>query len=174
MVRNDEAARALAAADQIELNDQGELRLLDPALNEELHARIRSVGDRYRATPRCEPSLIVHDTNTGAHPLLIEVSTLTHDGQAISDDSNFVLVTLIDSGRTPAFRTDRVCALHGLTQAESAVFQLLVNGHSTREIAEARGVQAETVISQVKSILHKTGSRERLDLVRLLINLSTF
>jgi DNA-binding CsgD family transcriptional regulator len=57
--------------------------------------------------------------------------------------------------------------LFDLTDAESKVLELIVSGSSTDEIAQTRAVSPNTVRSQIKSLLEKTGSSQRADLVRL-------
>jgi DNA-binding CsgD family transcriptional regulator len=49
--------------------------------------------------------------------------------------------------------------LYGLTEAEAEVLRLLVEGHGSTEMAEVRGVSVHTVVSQIKSVLSKTGTR---------------
>jgi DNA-binding CsgD family transcriptional regulator len=52
-----------------------------------------------------------------------------------------------------------------LTPAERAVARLIVEGRSDAEIAKARGVSKRTVAKQIASILDKTGTRSRVELV---------
>jgi DNA-binding CsgD family transcriptional regulator len=54
----------------------------------------------------------------------------------------------------------------GLTHAERAVLRRIVRGHSNAAIARARGTSERTVANQVASLLRKTGSRSRFDLIR--------
>ena len=59
--------------------------------------------------------------------------------------------------------------LYGLTEAETKLFRLLVAGHSLYEAAELNGVTRETVRTQIKSILSKTGARNQSDLMRIAV-----
>ncbi|KLV04636.1 hypothetical protein ABT56_14340 [Photobacterium aquae] len=52
-----------------------------------------------------------------------------------------------------------------LTPAESDVLQLLVGGFSGSEIAQQRDVSKETVRSQIKQLLRKTGCRHQNQLI---------
>ncbi|WP_185826853.1 helix-turn-helix transcriptional regulator [Shewanella canadensis] len=52
-----------------------------------------------------------------------------------------------------------------LTQAENQVLHLLIGGESGSEIARIRNVSKETIKSQIKSLLHKTGTRHQNELL---------
>ena len=56
----------------------------------------------------------------------------------------------------------------GLTAAEIAIASSLVEGLTTREIADQRSVSINTVRNQIRLALSKTGMHRRLDLVRLI------
>ena len=60
---------------------------------------------------------------------------------------------------------------YDLTEAEIAVAELLFDGQSTVEIAEARGRSSETVRTQIKSVMNKTGTRKRVAFVQLMAHL---
>lgn len=61
-----------------------------------------------------------------------------------------------------------------LTVAEREVADLLLAGHSTQEIAAARGTAERTVSNQIQSIYRKVGVRSREELaLRLLAGLGT-
>ncbi|MEM7259263.1 MAG: LuxR C-terminal-related transcriptional regulator [Pseudomonadota bacterium] len=172
-VKNREATRLLNAADKIELNKSNQLQINDPALNEQLYDHIQAIYADKNNLKNDPAQILIADKKDEQNGLLVEVSSLPPEPSP-SDNSHFVLITLIDMDTPQMVSVSRVSALYSLTHAETSVYHLLVNGYSTREIADTRNVQVETVISQVKSILHKTGSRERLDLLRLLISTASF
>ena len=58
--------------------------------------------------------------------------------------------------------------LYGLTPAEIAIAKGWVEGQTLGELAEARERSLQTLRTQAKSLLRKTGQRSQLDLVRLL------
>ncbi|MFP1633475.1 alpha/beta fold hydrolase [Zhengella sp. ZM62] len=57
--------------------------------------------------------------------------------------------------------------LYGLTPAEIAIARGWVEGHTLGELAEAKERSLQTLRTQAKSLLRKTGQRSQLDLVRL-------
>lgn len=85
------------------------------------------------------------------------------------------LAMLIASrGRDAATATQRVAAKYGLTPAEKRVFEGVVSGLRTAEIAGMAGVAKETVRSQLKAIYGKTGTNGQTALVRLAAGLDEF
>ena len=64
--------------------------------------------------------------------------------------------------------TLRAAELFGYTRAEQRVTLRLLQGLSLEEIARAHGVSLNTVRSQTRSLLAKTGLSRQIDLVRLL------
>lgn len=61
----------------------------------------------------------------------------------------------------------RLREIYGLTEAEAAIATLITEGQSLTEIAGARGTTRETIRSQLKHILAKTGTRRQAELVSL-------
>ncbi len=70
-----------------------------------------------------------------------------------------------------AFVVDRAGELFGLTPAEQRVVLRLLDGMAAEDIAQALGISLNTVRTQVRSVLAKTGLTRQVDLVRLLSRL---
>ena len=58
----------------------------------------------------------------------------------------------------------RAVEAEALTPAERAVLDLLCEGRTNREIAEARGRSVNTVAKQVRGVLRKLGVSDRIEL----------
>ncbi len=56
----------------------------------------------------------------------------------------------------------------GLTPSECRVAQALLSGTPLTDYADGNGVSIRTVRTHLSNVLHKTGSRNQVDLVRLL------
>lgn len=82
------------------------------------------------------------------------------------------LIIASHEGKTLAISASVLCELYDLTRAEAAVAQELLQGRSIAEIAALRGRSIETVRSQVKVVLAKTGCPSQLDFVRRLAPLA--
>lgn len=59
-----------------------------------------------------------------------------------------------------------------LTSAECQIVRSMVAGHNTAAIAEARGTSKETVRTQIRQLLAKTGTHSQLELIRITIGFS--
>jgi len=70
---------------------------------------------------------------------------------------------MTDSGLTDFF-----CTRYGITRREREIIQLLVDGTSSREIAERLFVSAKTVENHIYNIYQKLGVKNRVQLYQLL------
>jgi DNA-binding CsgD family transcriptional regulator/PAS domain-containing protein len=77
-----------------------------------------------------------------------------------------------DPERTPGCRPEVLRELYGLTPAETRLAVLLTTGRSLPDLAESLDVSHETVRSQIKSVMHKTGTSRQGELVSLLSKLT--
>jgi DNA-binding CsgD family transcriptional regulator len=62
-----------------------------------------------------------------------------------------------------------VTRIFSLTQAEAKLTLALVNGMTASEYAEQQSISINTVYSQIKDILAKTGARRQVELVKLVL-----
>ncbi len=74
-------------------------------------------------------------------------------------------VAVIVEPAHPARIVPLLMTAYGLTQREQDVTLLVLNGHSTTEIADALVVSPHTIQEHLKNIFEKTGVRSRRDLV---------
>ncbi len=81
-----------------------------------------------------------------------------------------VLILSTETSWPPGFAAI-VQQAFGLTPAEAEIVQALTQGLPLKEVAEARGRSLETVKTQVRSILSKTGTHAQPELVRVVIGL---
>lgn len=76
---------------------------------------------------------------------------------------------------TPAApHVDLLCGLFDLTPAEDRVARAFAEGHSVESAAGALGVSQETIRSQLKSVMAKTGTTRQAELARLLAGTTSF
>lgn len=78
------------------------------------------------------------------------------------------LLCLRDPLRSPSLNGDTLRVFFKFTLAESGLVGALLAGKTLREYSEQRGVTLNTVRTQLKSVLGKTGLRRQADLVRVL------
>ena len=82
-----------------------------------------------------------------------------------------MIVMYVEIGEFDRF-CDTLQADHGLTPSEAQVAAHLAQGRSIEEIAAAKGTSANTVRTQVKQALAKTGTRRQGELIALVVNAS--
>lgn len=103
---------------------------------------------------------------TGGLPYIVQAVALGHGSWL----RRGVLFTVVDpEARKPSAETLR--AVLGLTAAEASLAAELGAGATLAEAAKARGVSHETVRTQLKSILAKSGCTRQAELARLLARL---
>lgn len=118
--------------------------------------------DRSRSFPlpatATGPALVVH---------AVPIRRSAHD--LFTGAGAIVLVTPVTC--PPAPGADLLAALFDLTPAEARIARALVSGLTAEASAHAFGISIETVRSQIKAAMAKTGTGRQVDLVRLLLGL---
>ena len=163
---NSAADIILSKADGLSLNTE---RLLHVAVADE-RAHLQDLIARTAATARGEGDTasggLLITRPSGADPFYVEVSPLRDSDREVDARYQGAMLTVYDPDYAPMLDLKGFSAVHGLTTAEQVVTSLIVDGANTDEIAERRNTSLETVRNQVKSILRKTSSRSRTELVR--------
>ncbi len=62
--------------------------------------------------------------------------------------------------------------LFSLTKAEAEVCRLMATGYTTTEIADIRGTKPDSIRKQINSLLTKTRTRHRSELVHLALSIN--
>ncbi len=105
-------------------------------------------------------------------PYLVTVTPLLAAAPLNGPEDAAALVLVIDPADRIMPAIDGLAAVYRLTPAEAEVCRLVVAGLSNNEIARRREVAPDTIKTQVRTILHKTQSQRRAELIRLAITLS--
>ena len=101
--------------------------------------------------------------------LLFDIMPLRDDGFSDADGVKGAAVFILDPTADYPFSTAGLREIFNLTNSETQVSQLLVNGLSVNQIAEQRDTRPDTVRDQLKSIYQKTDTSGQLDLLRKVI-----
>ena len=97
-------------------------------------------------------------------------STLTLMVSALPDFSAPPLAVYMHEPHfTARISESALCALYDLTPAEARVARIMVNGASTREIADHNQTSVHTVRNQMKNVFTKTGASRQAELAILLL-----
>ena len=129
---------------------------------------------RFGARPRREAVFLPvtdGEQDEAGNGLFIEVCPLDDHPQLDRFGPGTRLVSILDSQRSQNINIDVVARYFPLSKSEVAVLGLLSSGYSNAEIADMRNRSVETVNSQLKSLLRKTNSRNRTELVKVALNL---
>jgi DNA-binding CsgD family transcriptional regulator len=92
-------------------------------------------------------------------------------------DNNFfgtapsAIVFIGNPEKAPVARSKALRSLYRLTPAESELADLLLAGETIASAAERRHISEASARTQLKSILHKTGTKRQSELIRLSLNI---
>lgn len=154
---------------QVVTRSQGRIALADGQANALVQKALTEIAvDRLAdrrsiAVPSCDdsPAFILH---------IMPIRRQAHD--IFSRAEAMLVVTTAD--RSLQVGLSLLSELYDLTRTEASIANGLLEGLSIDEIANSRGVGRETVRSQVKKVLGKTGCRSQADFIRRLAPLSTY
>lgn len=165
VVANSAANNIAAQADGITIR-MGRLHLSDADRNAELDAKIREASlTSHGEHSRSESTLVVRRPSADL-PFTLMVSPLNDGCAEIERQFAGTLVFIFDTANPPQIDVAPLAALAALTPTETETTQLLLKGHTDREIADMRSLTYETVRTQIKRVLVKSGVSNRLELVR--------
>lgn len=162
---NDAAAAMLRANDPV-LTLGGKLALRHELVPGQLEAAVRSASEDEAHLGRRGIGIPTRLRN-GA-PISINVMPLDRRSSRGGMGSAATAAVFIANAAAPIeMPSDAMQLLYELTPAEERVFELIVAGHTTGEIAQTLGILPGTVRSQLLRVFDKTGRHTRADLVRL-------
>ncbi len=170
--RNSEFDRQLAEYRAFRIEPNGRLAfsqgLFDKSM-EKLFGGLANHGN-FGGRPRKEAVSATLENDTFA--LCLEVVPLSHApefGAAMLDGH---IVYSLDTSVSYDIKVDMLTRLFALTKSEADVLALMAEGLTNQQISEQRGKSIHTINSQVKSILAKTRTANRTQLIRLATNVS--
>jgi len=172
MLKNNEASRIVDLKDGIYLTSDGRLKSNVDSSDGALSTAIRDAVSTVNAEANNAGTLLAVPRTSGESAFLIDVSPFSDSLNELGEQFKGGLVLVIDPNNRSVISTRGIDLLFGLSQAESGVCELLVDGHKTEDMADIRGVSIETIRSQIKSVLAKTNSVNRSDVLRRALSLN--
>lgn len=161
-----DAAAQLAHSQSFLRLKQGALTATDAACDASLQRAIHQVCRP--ATPLSAPHPVVLRGPSGM--IAADLAPLPPDGRAFGNGAMAILVVPRMAAREKA--RVRIVTAFGLTAAEADITLQLSEGATLRAIAHARRASIQTVRSQLKAILAKSGARTQTQLVAMTVRLS--
>ena len=109
---------------------------------------------------------------SGKDAYVLELSPLCDSNDEIDKNFKGAIGFVIDPSQGRRIDTHGIQQVYGLTKTEAIVCKLLAEGYSTQDMADLRNVSLETIRSQIKTILEKTATNSRIELVRLALTVN--
>ena len=172
VIHNKKADELLLNSDEVRLNNENRLLCHNGENQEALETAIQSVCSPLVSNDLCFIIFLEAQKNTGSTSIILEVTPLFEQVGKKTVSMEMAIISLVPLLQPTHLSIDRAEMAFGLTKAESTVCQMLVNGSTTREIAEQRNVTTETIKSQIHSLLRKSQCKRRSDLIRLISSIS--
>lgn len=169
---NRTAQALLDKADGLAVSARGEMVAHDAEAQTRLRSSLRQASAVSAALGLGGSSRVTIPKRSGREPYLVEVSPIRDTAYEIDRDFKGAFLTVIDPCQRLTLSLEGLKQLYQLTAAETAVAELLFRGHTSDEISDLRGVSLETVKAQVRSLLAKTASRNRTELVSRLLSVT--
>lgn len=171
VVANARAQVMLAAGDGISKSRDGSLACVQSSEDDAVMAAIMAASGTAQGAGHASRATISVTRKGSDQPILVDVAPLRDSGAELDPGLTGALVVMVDPARMPDLNIARFSKAYALSTAEEDVCALLIKGHSNIEIAERRDTSPVTVKNQVASILSKTGTHGRADLMRLVLRI---
>lgn len=107
-----------------------------------------------------------------AQGLFIEACPITRHRGLEDFGADTFLMSLLDSARANSVDPEVIRRFMPLSNSEISILDMVLRGLTNGEIADARGRSLETVNTQMKALIRKSGTRNRTELVRVAVGLS--
>ncbi|MGH1575807.1 helix-turn-helix transcriptional regulator [Planktotalea sp.] len=168
--KNPEFERQMSENQNIWVDRSGKLSLHGDAQAKHFHQLLETALNHgiFGARPRKEAIMLQSDD--GASSLCVELVPPNHFSEFGTSNQKYAVMLSRDTKRPISIDLEMAERSFSFTPAEASVTELVCKGLTNSEIAEQRERSKETVNAQVKSILNKTGTHNRTQLVRLLCN----
>ncbi|HET8997461.1 MAG TPA: helix-turn-helix transcriptional regulator [Acetobacteraceae bacterium] len=147
---------------------QGQLATIAPRLTARLHESVRSASGVLAGEPVRPPAILQLATADDDRRCSVMVAPVRRGDRLGLRAAPLALVFVSVPRLKPVLDSDGLIRMFGLSAAEASIALGLMEGDSPAEIADRRQVAQETVRSQVKSVLAKTGTRRQGELIALL------
>lgn len=138
--------------------------------DEALRRLLRDVmaGGGGRPAREAAPSVAVRRPS-GRRPYLVVACPLPRRDGFFTGEPPRAVVLVTDPDRTPALRPGDLSRLYGLTPKEALLAVRLAEGLTPAQVAEQTGTTLNTVRSQIRDVLARTGAARQSDLVRIVL-----
>jgi DNA-binding CsgD family transcriptional regulator/PAS domain-containing protein len=173
---NTEFERCLSDHQIFRKSASGVLQLVDKTNNgvaaKRYHDLLLDNAEHGRFGARARKEALVIDLEKPGTALFIEICPVEESARTGKLGAGCRLVTIVDTSRPVHYNIDRLKTFYQLSSSETEILALIAKGHTTAEISDIRNRSQDTVKSQLKTLMRKTNSASRTDLVHMIHNLS--
>lgn len=163
---NGEAQRILDQSDGLTLTKSKRITLHATDRTNALSAMVDAANGLLKGDITQAHSLLTAPRPSGAYDYLVSVRALSDETAELEAGLNCAFVTVIDPARDNHLSSEGVTALGQLSEAESAIVDLLIQGFRPAEVANQRDVSLNTVKTQLKTISQKLRCSTQSDIIR--------
>lgn len=172
VIANQATRDLLERRDGVQLSPDGRIRCQSDAEDRAFAAAWSEIAQTAQGQGQITDTSLFVSRQGHVDPLLAILSPLRDASGEVDRTLSGSMVAFVDTTRIIQTDMDTFGSAYGLTPAECAVATLMRDGSSASEIAEQRSVSPETIATQIKSILAKTGTHNRVQFVWKLVQFS--
>lgn len=169
VLSNEEARRIFSERDGIVIQRNSRVQICCSDTNAKFLDIVRTLSETGNIAKGSRSFIFSASCRSGKLPYIIEIFPFGSGFNALKNNFSGIVMVMIDTNNRKAINPTGLDQLFNLTSAEFQIARFILDGDNTNDIAEKRNVSPETVRSQAKSILHKTGCQSRNDLLRLAV-----
>lgn len=170
---NEGARRALERCDGLQIGADGSLSCLDPNAQLQVRQALEAFRTSAGTAAGNRAALVVVARGSSPYPYILSMrNAIDPAARVVSPTTPFVHVRFKDPmGVTNALQV-ALRQVYRLTEAETQVVVVLLDGLSTRETARLLGRSPNTVLTQLRHAYAKLGVSKRSELVRICLSLT--
>ncbi|MDU9006978.1 helix-turn-helix transcriptional regulator [Sedimentitalea todarodis] len=167
LVKNLEFDRQLEEYDVFELDRRGCIRLRNDRAMQAASTMLSSFHHHghHGARPRKEAITVQPKSHT--HNLCIDVCPVENIDGSVSQRNGASIIYSLDTAIPVTIDSQKLTDLYQLTKTESSMLLHLCEGLTNPQISQRVGKSVHTVNTQIKSLLSKTATANRTQLLRL-------
>lgn len=164
---NKEANRIFSLSDGLTLSNEKKLNFASADVGAEYQAQINSAFASLSGDARAGSPLMACKRKSLEHDFLISIRPLLDANDELDRDLECAFVTIIDPNRSSALSSKGISALGKLTETETEVVDMLLQGLRLSEVSARRNVSLNTTKTHLKRISDKLRCGSQSDIIRV-------
>ncbi len=173
--QNTEFERIVDDYDLFKYSSSGIIQCTDESLENRYHQMVLTNEPLAHGTfgSHARKEALVHELPNEGTALFVEICPISDGDLTGPLKGECRLITVTDSSRPVNIDLQRVDSFYSLSNKEKEVLELIALGDTNPVIADKRNRSLDTVKSQVATVMRKTNSSNRTELIHMVRNLSS-